>query len=152
MWRSKKFIVIAVLATLPLIVLMLIGEGSTQVGDSDASQTETETAVNEKPDRMQPQMHLAEVAEILGINQQELENAFTQARDELGDGGLPASPRERPPDGPPPDGSPPATEPLPEALLAKMAEILGIEQQKLEDAFAQARSEITGRSSAGETI
>ncbi|MFC2013774.1 hypothetical protein ACFLU8_02705 [Chloroflexota bacterium] len=35
---------------------------------------------------------------------------------------------------------PPTGGQLPEALLAKMAEILNIDQQTLEDAFAQAQS------------
>ncbi len=150
MRRSKKFIAMAVLSVLPLILLMLVGGGCTQVGDSDSSQTETETATNERPDRMQPHMPLDEVAKILGIEQQELENAFTQASNEMGEGGFLAPPGEWAPNGTPPDGSPPeglprdmeptAPEALPEALLSKMADILNIDQQTLEDAFAQARS------------
>jgi len=150
MRRSKKFIAMAVLSVLPLILLMLVGGGCTQVGDSDSSQTETETATNERPDRMQPQMPLDGVAKILGIEQQELENAFTQASNEMGEGGFLAPPGEWAPNGTPPDGSPPeglprdmeptAPEALPEALLSKMADILNIDQQTLEDAFAQARS------------
>jgi len=150
MWRSKKFVVIAVSAALPIIALMLIGEGRTQVGDSDGSQTETETTINEKPDRMQPQMPLDEVANILGIEQQELENAFNQARNEMGNGGLLSPPGEWAPDSQPPDGSPPEGLPrgmeppagraLTEALLARMADILNIDRQMLEDAFAEAWS------------
>jgi hypothetical protein len=150
MWRIMKFIVITVLAVLPIITLMLVGEGCIQAGDSDGNQTETENGINKNPDRMQQQMHLDEVAEILGIEQQELENALTQARDELGDGGLRVLPEEWTPDDPPPDGSPPeglpgsmgppTGRPLPEALLARMAEILNIDQQTLEDAFAHAHN------------
>ena len=155
MRRSKKFIAMAVFTALPIILLMLVGGGCTQTGDSDSSQIETETATNERPNRTQPQMPLDEVAEILGIEQQELENAFIQASNETGEGGFLATPGEwapngTPPDGTPPDGSPPdrlprdmgptAPEALPEALLSRMAEILNIDQQTLKDAFAQARS------------
>ena len=150
-WLSKKFIVIAILAALPIIVLALIGGGCTQTGDSDSNQTEAETTSNEMPDRMQMQMPLDEVTEILGIDQQELENAFTQAREEIVDSGhlnpsgeqLSNNPL---PDGSPPEGlprgmEPPAGRQLPdEALIARMAEILNIDQQSLEDAFAQAQS------------
>jgi energy-converting hydrogenase A subunit M len=61
---------------------------------------------------------MARVAEILEIEQQELEDAFAQARSEMLDEGLDAR--------------------QPEALMARVAEILGIDQQELEDAFAQA--------------
>jgi len=64
-----------------------------------------------------------------------------------GDKELPTAPEDAgipedvaPPEGMvPPDGVPGAFSN--EALLARVAEILGIDQQKLEDAFAQARSE-----------
>jgi hypothetical protein len=159
MRRSKKFTVIMVLAALPIITLMLMGQACTQAGDSDASQTETGTSVNETTDRIQMQMPLDEVAKSLGIDQQELENAFIQAQNELGDGGFVAPPGESaqgsPPDRLPPEGElpqhmePPETRPprgeeppkgkaLPEAILAKMAEILSIDQQTLEDAFGKA--------------
>ena len=160
MRRSKKFIAMAVFTALPIILLMLVGGGCTQAGNSESSQTETESATNERPNRTQPQMPLDEVAKILGIEQQVLENAFIQASNEIGEGGFLAPPGEwapngtppdgSPPDGIPPDGSPPdglprdmeptAPEALPEALLSRMAEILNIDQQTLEDAFAQAWS------------
>jgi len=144
MWRSKKFIVIAVLVTLPIIVLMLLGEGCTQAVDSDASKAETETTVNENPDRMRPQMNLDEVAEVLGIEQQKLEDVFAQAQSEMranmsGNGQPPATPRGEPSTGVPPAGMSPGPG-LPDDLLARVAEILNIDQQRLEDAFAQAQS------------
>jgi predicted small secreted protein len=46
-------------------------------------------------------------------------------------------------DGGPPEGVSPSPG-LPSDLLARVAEILGIDQQTLEDAFNQAQSEISG--------
>ena len=104
-------------------------------------------------------MQLDEVAKILGINEQEVENAFNQARNELADDGLMNRregwpPGMLPPDGSPPEGlpegmersagrrfpegmEPPVRGRLPEPLLARMAEILNIDQQELADAFTQ---------------
>jgi hypothetical protein len=171
-WRSKKFTVITVLAAASIIVLMLIGGGCAQAGDSDDSQTETEKVEIEEPDDVQsqippegrrPQMNLDKVAEILGIDQQEVEDAFTQARSQMADDTFLAPREERssseegwsppeewsredspfgesPPEWPSEGRGSPAGGLLPEALLARMAEILNIGQQTLEDAFAQAQS------------
>ena len=66
MLRSKKFIVITLLAIVGLAG-SIGGMALAQTGDGDSSQ---------------PQTILARVAEILGIDQPELEDAFAQARDE----------------------------------------------------------------------
>jgi hypothetical protein len=68
---------------------------------------------------------LARVAEILDIDQQRLEDAFNQARSEVGNAAPDVNQHE--------------------ALLARVAEILRIEQQDLEDAFSQAHSEMGNR-------
>jgi hypothetical protein len=65
---------------------------------------------------------LARVAEILGIDQQRVEDAFTQAQTEIRD----ATPGDR----------------SPEAIIARTDEILEVEQQDLQDAFTQAQSEM----------
>ena len=99
---------------------------------------------------------LAQVAAILGIEEQTLKDAFNQAMSELGDQGMPTPPEisgtptpptDTPPamdeNGtpvPPPDGQLPPGMGVPglsDELLAKVASILGIDQQTLKDAFAQ---------------
>ncbi|MFC1986230.1 hypothetical protein ACFLWC_04480 [Chloroflexota bacterium] len=72
MWRRKKFIVIALLATVVLA-------GS--IGGVALAQTENE-------DDSQPKTLLARVAEILDIDQQKLEDAFAQAQSEMRDEAL----------------------------------------------------------------
>jgi len=72
MWRSKKFILIAVLATLVLV-------GS--IGGIVYTQT---ASANEGSGKTL----LAKVAAILGIDQQKLEDAFNQARSEMKDEAL----------------------------------------------------------------
>lgn len=69
-----------------------------------------------------PNNLLATVADILGIDQQRLEDAFAQAQTEIGD----ATPNDS----------------SPEAIIARTAESLEIEQRDLQDAFAQAQSEM----------
>jgi len=96
----------------------------------------------------------AKIAAILGIDQQKLENALIQARSELGGnktfsppaGAMP--PSSTPPagtvmpslpanaTGQPQNGAPQAA--MSNELMAKLASILNIDQQKIEDAFAQA--------------
>jgi hypothetical protein len=70
------------------------------------------------PGQGQPNSQMMEdIAGILDIDQETLENAFAQARSELqntGEGDM-----------------------RPQALTARVAEILGIEQQKLQEAFTQ---------------
>jgi hypothetical protein len=105
---------------------------------------------------------LSKVAAILGIDQQKLTDAFTQAMAAVGSNGpsggpngtiMPApsgSVRPNPPSGsgmPTPTGTRPVPTGFPnqggaqpgmsKEVLAKMASILGIDQQKLEDAFNQ---------------
>ena len=69
MRRSRKLILIALLA-----VVVLAGS----IGGAALAQAEDE-------DSSQPETLLTRVAEILGIDQQELENAFAQARSETKD-------------------------------------------------------------------
>lgn len=95
---------------------------------------------------------LAKVASILGIDQKKLEDAFIQASAALGDG-RPSVPRAGSNMPPPVSGTfmpvpsgtpcqPPAGAPgTSKELLAKVASILGIDQQKLEDAFNQVTSQ-----------
>jgi hypothetical protein len=99
---------------------------------------------------------MAKVAAALGIDQKTLEDAITQARSELGET-VPSNPPSgmgtfNPPGGTPgavpsgTPGQPPAGNQgqrpsggmpiMSAALLAKVASILGIDQQKVEDAFA----------------
>jgi len=68
MWRRKKVILIALLAGVVLFA-STAGIVLAQTGDEDSSQ---------------PKTLMARVADILGIGQPELENAFTQARSEMG--------------------------------------------------------------------
>ena len=72
MWRSKKFIIIGVLAA-----VLLVGS----IGGVAFAQTET-------VDDTQPKTLMARVADILGIEQQTLEDAFAQARSEMQDEAL----------------------------------------------------------------
>jgi len=67
MWRSKKFIIAAVLA-----VVLLVGG----IGGVVLAQTEN-------GDDSQPKTLMARVAEILGIDQQKVEDAFAQAQKEM---------------------------------------------------------------------
>ncbi|MFC1874492.1 hypothetical protein ACFLYX_04240 [Chloroflexota bacterium] len=72
MWRSKKVIAIAVLAAL-ILVGSIGGVVLAQTGDEVDSQHN---------------IMLTRVAEILGIDQQTLEDAFTQARTETHDAAM----------------------------------------------------------------
>jgi hypothetical protein len=100
---------------------------------------------------------LAKLAEALDIDQQTLKDAFAQAQSEMQasmpeNTSLPGTPPDAtPPEGIPPEGMPPEGTPpegmspgpgLPSDLLARVAEILGIDQQTLEDAFAAVQSEM----------
>ena len=71
MWRSKKFIIAALLAT-----VLLVGSAGGIV------------LAQENGDDSQPKTLLARVAEKLGIDQQELEDAFAQAQSEMRDEAL----------------------------------------------------------------
>jgi len=72
MWRRKKFIVVALLAA-----VVLVGSTAGVV-----------LAQTENGDDSQPKTLLARVAEKLGINQQELEDAFAEAQSEMRDEAL----------------------------------------------------------------
>ena len=72
MWRRKKMIIIGLLAT-----VLLVGS----VGGVVFAQTEN-------GDDSQPKTLMARVAEKLGIGQQELEDAFAEARSEMRDEAL----------------------------------------------------------------
>jgi len=72
MWRRKKFIVVAVLAAV-ILAGSVGGVALAQTGNGDDSQ---------------PKTLIARVAEILGIDQQKLEDAFAQARSEMRDEAL----------------------------------------------------------------
>ena len=71
MWRSKKFIVVALLA-----VVVLVGSTAGIV------------LAQENGDDSQPKTLLARVAEILSIDQQKLEDAFIQAQSDMRDEAL----------------------------------------------------------------
>ena len=72
MWRRKKFIIIGLLAT-----VLLVGS----IGGVALAQTEN-------GDDSQPKTLLDRVAEILGIDQQKLEDAFAQAQSDMRDEAL----------------------------------------------------------------
>jgi hypothetical protein len=74
MWRRKKFIIVAVLATTVLLVGSIGGLAFAQTGSTDNT-TSGKTL-------------LARVATILGIDQQKVENAFAQAQREMRDEAL----------------------------------------------------------------
>ena len=75
MWRSKKLIIAAILT-----VVVLVGS----IGGIALAQENGD----DNGDNSQPQTLLARVAAILGIDQQELEDAFTQAKSEMRDEAL----------------------------------------------------------------
>ena len=118
MWRSQKSVIVT-LSGVMVLVVSLAGASCVPTGNG-----------GEGPPGMpwgegQPQMPnnvLGRVAEILGIDQESLEDALAQAQTEIGN----ATPG---------DGAR-------EAIMTRTAEILEIEQQDLQDAFAQAQSEM----------
>jgi hypothetical protein len=132
MWRSQKSVIVTLLCV-AVLVASLAGAGCASPGDGGEGQWETPNSTGnggEGPPGMpwgdgepaMPNDVLARVAEILGIDQQSLEDAFAQAQTEMGD--------VTPGDG------------FSEAVMTRTAEILEIEQQELQDAFAQALSEM----------
>ena len=115
MWKSWKFIVPVALVA----VMLIAGTAGAVLAGDDKNGRHCESP-------------LAEVAEILGIEQEDLQAAFKQVRGEMlakyRDGG------QR------------------EALLAEVAEIIGVEPQELQDAFDQVRQscdEIQGENRGG---
>jgi hypothetical protein len=154
MWRSKKFYLTSLLAAWLIMTLAMLGTSCGQAGSDTSGQAGVETAVPEEPgsappqvppDGMQPPMamgNLDEVAGIIGVEPEVLQDAFAQAMSEVfEDSQPPDMPEGPPPEGTPPDmqGGPPSGQDgmMPDELLARVAEILGIDQQVLEDAFAQ---------------
>ena len=133
MWHSKKVVLVTLLTgvllvgTTGMVGCAQTGSESLQGAPEDQSQmTEDEGDGFGAPphDRGPLGNQMAGVAEILGIDQQTLADAFAQARSEMQDVGAGGG--------------------QPEALMARVAEILGIDQQKLEDAFSQAGPGIMG--------
>jgi len=135
MWRRGKFILVALLTT-----VMLVGSigccscAPAGGGDEELPSPSEDTG---PPEGMAPpegvpgafpyEALTARIGEILGIDQQKLEDAFAQARSEMQDEGLDAR--------------------QPEGLMTRVAEIVGIDQQELEDAFAQVRNEMPDQGS-----
>jgi hypothetical protein len=162
MWRSKKFYLTSLLAVLLLMTLPLLGTSCSQTGSDTSGQTSPATTEAEEPDRVPPQMppdgmqppmameNLDEVAGIIGVEPEVLQNAFAQAMSEVFENSQPPS-GEGMPEGPPTEGTPPEMPDIQDGppemqggmtsdeLLARVAEILNIDQQELEDAFAQAQ-------------
>ena len=79
MWRSRKFIV-AVLAA-ALLLVGIIG-GVALAADDGGSAAVVDSATDDSGDS-QPTTLLGRVAEILGIDQQTVEDAFAQAQSEM---------------------------------------------------------------------
>jgi hypothetical protein len=78
-WRSKKFIIIAVLA----VIVVLVGSTAGIVLARAGSGGDSQTGVTQASDNVsQSKTLLARVAAILGIDQQTVENAFAQAQRE----------------------------------------------------------------------
>jgi hypothetical protein len=141
MWRSQKSVIVTLLCV-AVLVASLAGAGCAPTGDGGEGQWETPNSTGnggegppgmpsgEGPPGMpwgdgepgMPNDVLARVAEILGIDQQTLEDAFAQAQTEVGEAT--------------PGGG------FSEAVMTRTAEILEIEEQDLQDAFAQALSEM----------
>jgi DNA-binding transcriptional MocR family regulator len=116
------------------------------IGCASTEHDATTVPSTSQPPSGLPEDSMAKVAEILGISQQKLEDAFAQAQSEMaasrpGNEQPPFTPRGEPPTGVPSEGMPPA-QGFPTDLLARVAEILGIEQQTLADAFAQVQGEM----------
>jgi hypothetical protein len=118
MRRSKKTVFIAVsLTSMVLSAIMVAGCAQTvEQQEPDITAPVERYGRGEMPIEM-----MTEVAAVLGIEPQELEEAFAQAQNELAE--IPVEERS------------------PDALLSRVAEILGIEQQELQDVMAQVRGE-----------
>jgi hypothetical protein len=85
MWRSKKFIIIAVLVATVVLAGSTAGVVLARAGSGGDSQTGVTPASDNVS---QSKTLLARVAAILGIDQQKVEDAFTQARTEMRDEAL----------------------------------------------------------------
>jgi len=117
MWRSKKSALITIfLAGALLTSTMVIGCSPT------VEKQEPDITVPAGPRSEMGEMPFVRVAEILGIEQEVLEDAFVQARSEIQE--IPLEERSL------------------DSLMNRVAEILGIEQQELEETLAQVRSKM----------
>ena len=114
MWRSKRFMLVAMLIAV-VLVGSVVGVGCSPTGNGDGLPPRT-------GDEGLPKAIMARAAEILEIEQQKLEDAFAQAQSEMQD----STQEDR----------------QPEAQMPRVAAILGLEQQDLQDAFAHAQSEM----------
>jgi uncharacterized protein (DUF2126 family) len=156
-WWGKKFILVT---TLIVAVLSAGTQGISCSSSGDESEELPDTPQDAGPlEGMPPGPGLsddllARVAEILGIDQEQVADAFEQAQSEMMEGmpgdGQPLG--ATPPEGMPPEDMSPEDMPsggmppglgLADDLLARVAEILGIDQQDLADAVKQAQSEMT---------
>lgn len=180
MWQTKRFIFVAILMAVVISGSLLGISCSSGSSDGDTSEEPADTSQEANPPEGMPSSPgflsdelLARVAEILSIDQQTLEDAFTQAQSEMasvsGEGQSPGtfsddgppegtSPPDMPSEGMSPEDMPSEDMPredmspedmplgfgLPDELLARVAEILGIDQQELADAVEQAQSEMAG--------
>lgn len=108
-----------------MLVVSLAGAGCAPTGNGDEGQSGMPNSTGNGGEG-EPHMSndvLGRVAEILGIDQQDLEDAFAQAQAETG-------------------AATPSDSSL-EAIMTRTAEILEIGKQDLQDAFTQAQSEMT---------
>jgi uncharacterized membrane protein len=81
MWRKRKWLIIAVLAAVIVLVAGIIGG----VAYAQSSTTPTPSTIDTAKTGI-----MARVAEILGIDQQKLQDAFNQAQKEQADAALTA--------------------------------------------------------------
>jgi hypothetical protein len=122
MRRSRKVTFVAISLAVAAFTSTIVS-GCTQT----VEQPEPDATIPTEPHGEMPEMPMAKVAEILGIEQNVLEDAFTQAQSEV-------------------QGTP-SEESSPDLLMSRVAEILGIEQQEMEDAMAQVLGEMPGDAS-----
>lgn len=156
MWIHRRLILSITILSLAAMILVGQGCGQTEESNDDKNETEggsgqapSETMMNGNRERMMSGMNLDKVAERLGIDSHDVEDAFNQAQEELfnsdsfnkreglpSDGTLPEGfPEEKPE-----EISPQRNFKLPESFIARMAEILNIDQQTLNNAFTHSRS------------
>jgi len=89
MWRRKKFILVATVIAV-VLVASVVGIGCSRTGDEEGLQPESG---GEPPSKAL----LTRVTEILGTDQQDLQDAFAQTRSEMPNG----VPGQRPANGNP---------------------------------------------------
>jgi hypothetical protein len=123
MWQSKKSVIVTLLGAVVLVVSS-VGAGCASTGNGGEGLPDMPNSTGNGGEGLLGMSNniLARVAEILGIDQQRVEDAFTQAQTEIQN----ATQGDR----------------SPEAIIARTAEILEVEQQDLQDAFTQAQSEM----------